>query len=187
MERLWTPWRLEYVTGAASNMNDDCVFCVACNGDAQASLLLHRGKRVYVILNKYPYNNGHLMVVPFRHIGRMADADSEELSETPDKQVLIDEISVDTIEIVKEVTALYVNINNLKLRSSPDLKSEVVGELKLGSKVIFAGEVTDSLYTINLGKKEVTEPYVKVKTWKGLEGWESGMTESMSTAEHRHE
>ena len=81
MERLWTPWRLGYVTGVASNMNDDCVFCVSCNGDAQASLLLHRGKRVYVILNKYPYNNGHLMVVPFRHIGRMADADSEELSE----------------------------------------------------------------------------------------------------------
>ena len=100
--------------------------------------------------------------------------DSEELNETPDKQALIDEIKVDTIEIVKEVTALYVNINNLKLRSSPDLKSEVVGELKLGSKVIFAGEVTDSLYTINLGKKEVTEPYVKVKTWKGLEGWVYG-------------
>lgn len=100
--------------------------------------------------------------------------DSEELNETPDKQAIIDEIKVDTIEIVKEVTALYVNINNLKLRSSPDLKSEVVGELKLGSKVIFAGEVTDSLYTINLGKKEVTEPYVKVKTWKGLEGWVYG-------------
>ena len=81
MERLWTPWRLEYVTGAASNMNDDCVFCAVFNGDTPASLLLHRGKRVYVILNKYPYNNGHLMVVPFRHIGRMADADSEELSE----------------------------------------------------------------------------------------------------------
>tara|TARA_B100000029_G_C17594232_1_gene963547 strand:- start:179 stop:679 length:501 start_codon:yes stop_codon:yes gene_type:complete len=81
MERLWTPWRLKYVTGVASNKNDDCVFCAACDEDTEEPLFLHRGKRVFVILNKYPYNNGHLMVVPFRHIGRMADADSEELSE----------------------------------------------------------------------------------------------------------
>ena len=94
MERLWTPWRLGYVTGAASNTDDDCVFCAACGEDAQASLLLHRGKRVYVILNKYPYNNGHLMVVPFRHIGRMADADSEELGELI-RLVRISEMALD--------------------------------------------------------------------------------------------
>ncbi len=81
MERLWTPWRLEYVTGAASNEAADCVFCEVCGEDAPAPLLLYRGACVFVILNKYPYNNGHLMVVPFRHIGRMADANSEELGE----------------------------------------------------------------------------------------------------------
>ena len=81
MERLWTPWRLEYVTGAASNETADCVFCGVSSGDVPEPLILHRGSRVFVILNKYPYNNGHLMVVPFRHIGRMADANSEELGE----------------------------------------------------------------------------------------------------------
>lgn len=91
-----------------------------------------------------------------------------------DSKPIFDKIKVDTFEIVKEVTALYVNINKLKLRSSPNLKSEVLEELDLGTKVIFAGEVTDSLYTINLGKREVSEPYVKIKTWKGLEGWVFG-------------
>ena len=98
----------------------------------------------------------------------------EDQSDSVDNQPIISELRVDTFEIVKEVTALYVNINKLKLRSSPNLKSEVLEELELGSKVMFAGEVTDSLYTINLGKIEVTEPYVKVKTWKGLEGWVYG-------------
>ena len=81
MERLWTPWRLDYVTDAARNETDDCVFCGVCGEDDLDPLVLYRGDRVFVILNKYPYNNGHLMVVPSRHIGRMADADSEELGE----------------------------------------------------------------------------------------------------------
>ena len=81
MERLWTPWRLDYVTGAARNETDDCVFCGVCGEDVLEPLVLYRGDHAFVILNKYPYNNGHLMVVPFRHIGRMADADSEELGE----------------------------------------------------------------------------------------------------------
>lgn len=98
----------------------------------------------------------------------------EDQSDSVENQPIISELRVDTFEIVKEVTALYVNINNLKLRSSPNLKSEVLEELEIGSKVLFAGEVTDSLYTFNLGKREVTEPYVKVKTWKGLEGWVYG-------------
>lgn len=98
----------------------------------------------------------------------------EDQSDSVENQPITSELRVDTFEIVKEVTALYVNINKLKLRSSPNLKSEVLEELEIGSKVMFAGEVTDSLYTFNLGKKEVTEPYVKVKTWKGLEGWVYG-------------
>ncbi len=98
----------------------------------------------------------------------------EDQSDSVENQPIISELRVDTFEIVKEVTALYVNINKLKLRSSPNLKSEVLEELEIGSKVMFAGEVTDSLYTFSLGKREVTEPYVKVKTWKGLEGWVYG-------------
>lgn len=80
----------------------------------------------------------------------------------------------DTVKIVTEVTVLYVNIDKLKLRESPDLKGELLEELSLGEKVMFDGEVTDSLYTLNLGRVEVTEPWVKVKTWKGRTGWVYG-------------
>ncbi len=80
MERLWTPWRLAYVTDA-SRAPGGCVFCDSlARGDAEP-LLIHRGRVCFVILNKYPYNNGHLMVVPDRHVGRLADATPEELTE----------------------------------------------------------------------------------------------------------
>jgi ATP adenylyltransferase len=78
MERLWTPWRLAYVT-EASTLSAGCIFCDALEGDEP--LVVHRTARSFVILNKYPYNNGHLMVVPNRHLGRMADLDEAELLE----------------------------------------------------------------------------------------------------------
>lgn len=79
MERLYSPWRLDYVTAASTDQPGACIFCEARRrGDA---LVIHRGAHTFVILNLYPYNNGHLMVVPNRHIARLADARPEELSE----------------------------------------------------------------------------------------------------------
>ena len=78
MNRLWSPWRLPYVT--ASGKSPGCVFCDAPEGE-QAALIVFRGCTCYVILNLYPYNNGHLMVVPNRHIASLAAATREELSE----------------------------------------------------------------------------------------------------------
>ena len=77
MDRLWAPWRLSYVT-ATPTQNGDCIFCDAVARDAD--LLLHRGTHSFVVLNLYPYNNGHLMVVPNRHLSAL-----EAL--TPDEQV----------------------------------------------------------------------------------------------------
>jgi ATP adenylyltransferase len=78
MDHLWSPWRLPYVTRTGGDAA--CVFCEALTSD-QASLVVFRGHTCYVILNKFPYNNGHLMVVPMRHIATLADATSAELSE----------------------------------------------------------------------------------------------------------
>ena len=79
LDRLYTPWRLAYVTGAAKSA--DCVFCAAvANGDADP-LIVFRGATCFVILNLFPYNNGHLMVVPHRHIASLVDATPDELSE----------------------------------------------------------------------------------------------------------
>jgi len=93
MERLWSPWRLAYVTGSRSS---GCVFCEAVSADAGGeSLVLARGRVSYVILNLYPYNNGHLMVVPNRHVGSFADATPDELTElmrfTRDSEIALNE------------------------------------------------------------------------------------------------
>lgn len=81
MKRLWAPWRLEYVTGVTRDEPDRCVFCAALDSAQPSEHLIHRGTRVFTILNKYPYNNGHLMVVPIRHVARLADVTPEELTE----------------------------------------------------------------------------------------------------------
>ena len=79
MERLWSPWRLAYVSGTKSNTG--CVFCDAPRLPASESLLVDEGSACYVVLNLYPYNNGHLMVVPYRHTGTLASLTTDELSE----------------------------------------------------------------------------------------------------------
>jgi ATP adenylyltransferase len=79
LERIYTPWRLAYVTGAAKSA--ECVFCAAQATAAADPLVVFRGSTCFVILNLFPYNNGHLLVVPHRHIASLVDATSEELCE----------------------------------------------------------------------------------------------------------
>jgi ATP adenylyltransferase len=79
MDRLWSPWRLAYVT-AAQKSSDDCIFCAAA-AEPNAPLVLHRGRHGFIILNLYPYNNGHLMVAPNRHINTLASLLPEEQAE----------------------------------------------------------------------------------------------------------
>ena len=79
LERLYTPWRLAYVTGAAKS--SDCVFCAAQHTSDADALIVLRGATCFIILNLFPYNNGHLMVVPNRHIATLVDARSDELHE----------------------------------------------------------------------------------------------------------
>ncbi len=79
MKRLWSPWRMEYIV---SKKGEGCIFCdkVAENDD-QANYILHRGKTCYVMLNLYPYNNGHLMVSPYRHVPSLEQLQEDELTE----------------------------------------------------------------------------------------------------------
>jgi ATP adenylyltransferase len=79
VERLWSPWRYAYVS--ATSEPRECVFCEAQASAEDSPLVLFRGERCYVILNLYPYNSGHLMVVPRRHIAALAEASSSELCE----------------------------------------------------------------------------------------------------------
>jgi len=65
MEHLWAPWRLEYIETA--DEQDGCVFCHAAEGGDVEHLVVHRGERAFVLLNKFPYSSGHLLVAPYRH------------------------------------------------------------------------------------------------------------------------
>ena len=79
MERLWSPWRHEYVTRTESESG--CVFCDALTRDEGRALIVGDGPDCFVILNLYPYNSGHLMVVPRRHVGTLAALHTTELVE----------------------------------------------------------------------------------------------------------
>jgi ATP adenylyltransferase len=76
MERIFAPWRMEYIEGEKP---DGCVFCktsIRCD-----EYLLHEGKTSFVMLNKYPYVSGHLMIIPVRHTGNLEDLTTEEGNE----------------------------------------------------------------------------------------------------------
>ena len=77
MERLWAPWRLEYIKSADEEQG--CVFCTAVEGDDEERLVVHRAERAIVILNKFPYTSGHFMVAPNRHVGDFGELDDEEV------------------------------------------------------------------------------------------------------------
>jgi ATP adenylyltransferase len=80
--RIWAPWRLEYVKDAAKDNEDECIFCAKpAADDDEANLIVHRGERCFVILNLFPYTNGHLMVAPYEHVGALQDLDAETVAE----------------------------------------------------------------------------------------------------------
>jgi ATP adenylyltransferase len=82
MERLWTPWRFSYVTASSSALGESaCVLCDAERRGLDEPLFVFGGPTVFVVLNKFPYNNGHLMVVPRRHVPRLSDLTTAELTE----------------------------------------------------------------------------------------------------------
>jgi ATP adenylyltransferase len=80
MEQLWAPWRMQYISKA--DQVEGCIFCVfPAEQNDEDRLILHRGERAYVILNAFPYSNGHLMVTPYRHTADLNDLDDAEMLE----------------------------------------------------------------------------------------------------------
>ena len=102
MDHLWSPWRFEYVTGSRSDAG--CALCEAPRLPAQQSLLVWSGTTCYVVLNLYPYNNGHLMVVPYRHTPSLSSLTPDELYEVGllmqrSEQALVDAYSPHGINV----------------------------------------------------------------------------------------
>jgi ATP adenylyltransferase len=81
-DRLWTPHRMAYIKGEGKPAGEgDCPFCRAPQLPDEDGLVLARGKLVYAVLNKYPYNSGHLMVVPYRHVADFTELSDDECAE----------------------------------------------------------------------------------------------------------
>jgi ATP adenylyltransferase len=82
METLWAPWRMKYIKEEAREKGPGCLFCprIAANQDS-ANLIVYREPLTVVFMNKYPYNSGHILVMPKRHVGAMDDLDPKELFE----------------------------------------------------------------------------------------------------------
>jgi len=81
MDYLWTPWRYRYIAHAGEETQ--CVFCAAANprADDHEMLVVHRARHNYIILNRFPYTSGHVMIVPLQHVATLEDLDGEALAE----------------------------------------------------------------------------------------------------------
>ncbi len=80
MEYLWTPWRYTYIT--TTNQPVECFLCAAASSaDDRASMVVHRGERNFVILNRFPYTSGHLMIAPYEHVPSLEGLPDDTLAE----------------------------------------------------------------------------------------------------------
>ncbi len=78
-ERLWAPWRLEYVTDGSGDEEGRCIFCAALDAADEDALVVNRERDAFVLLNRYPYASGHLMIAPTRHEGDLTGLTEREV------------------------------------------------------------------------------------------------------------
>ena len=106
--RIWAPWRLAYVKDASKDNEDECIFCTKpAEEDDERNLIVHRGERCFVILNLFPYTNGHLMVAPYEHTGKLQDLDPETVAE----MMALAQRSMRRLEQVYEPHGYNVGVN----------------------------------------------------------------------------
>ena len=98
--RLWTPHRMVYVADTHQPDQHDCPFCHAVSQPDDKVLIVHRGIHGYVLLNLFPYNNGHLLVCPYRHIATYDEANAEEVAE-------IGQMTQTAMRVLKEVMGCH--------------------------------------------------------------------------------
>ncbi len=85
LNNIWTPWRLSYIKEA--DKIKTCIFCESFKKPDRDSYIVYKGKTCFVVLNIYPYNNGHIMIAPYRHVASLEDLNEEERTEIMDLMV----------------------------------------------------------------------------------------------------
>ncbi len=106
MKYIWSPWRMEYIQ---SNKNEEgCAFCIEmARPDGPENLIVFRGQRVFLILNRFPYTSGHLMVVPFQHESTLMTLDDETRAE----MIQVTNQGIQTLRAVYNPQGFNVGIN----------------------------------------------------------------------------
>jgi ATP adenylyltransferase len=141
-QRLWTPHRVDYIKGEGKPSTSDAVDCPFCRipamGDAEG-LIVHRGEHAYAVLNLYPYNAGHLLVCPYRHVADYTELDDDETTE-------VAAITKTAMRVMRDVTNpqgfnLGMNQGAVAGALDGDLEIPVPGEPDGGGHVLGAGDV----------------------------------------------
>jgi ATP adenylyltransferase len=116
MKNLWAPWRMQYIAPKtppeSTEQAHECIFCTqpAAHRDAE-SHILYRGERCYMMLNLYPYNNGHLMIVPYQHVGSIEKLDSATLTELMEQA----QLSLKALRLAMKPDGFNMGINEGKV------------------------------------------------------------------------
>ncbi|MFC5678539.1 HIT family protein [Aeromicrobium endophyticum] len=100
-QRLWTPHRVDYIKGEGKPTTSDAVDCPFCripSMDDAEGLIVHRGEHAYAVLNLYPYNAGHLLVCPYRHVADYTELDDDETTE-------VASITKTAMRVMRDVTS----------------------------------------------------------------------------------
>ncbi|WP_449277355.1 HIT family protein [Leucobacter sp. GX24907] len=100
IQRLWVPHRMVYVSDHHQPGRSDCPFCAAQQREDDDALIIARGRSAYVLLNLFPYNNGHMLVCPTRHVSQYDEATPEEVAE-------IGELTQTAMRVAREVLGCH--------------------------------------------------------------------------------
>ena len=106
-QRLWTPHRMAYIKAGPEPLRDDCPFCAAPGKSDEDGLIVARGRTAYVLLNLFPYNSGHLLVCPYRHVASYDDATAEEVAEIGE----LSQIAMRTLRAVSRCDGFNLGMN----------------------------------------------------------------------------
>jgi ATP adenylyltransferase len=108
MDYLWAPWRMEYIQTPKEEKDADCIFCCKPREDCdRKNLVLYSAEHVFVIMNLFPYNNGHMMVVPYRHLSDYRELSKAERHEIAD----VTGICIDVLSKVMNPNGFNIGFN----------------------------------------------------------------------------
>lgn len=109
MEKMWSPWRSQYINSFKDKKDDGCVFCRSAKEDMQndESLVVYRGKYTFISLNLYPYNGGHIMIIPNRHLSDFREILPDEYTEMMEEV----QLSIKVFESVMKPQGFNIGMN----------------------------------------------------------------------------